>query len=91
MARLSNENYVRIAAESQGYEMNHVALREGEDFSSKPVQLILTERLDDGVRREILSGIEQMKFVDIDWKIINLKPGKSALSLSEFTVFLLIY
>ena len=75
ICRLSQSNFVKSAAEEQGYSMNHVSLTEGDDFSSKPVQLVLKDQLDAKVRLEILTGLEQIKFADFDLKVVDFAKG----------------
>ena len=66
---------VKEAAKTQGFDMDEVAVTDGPDFSCKPVQLVLTERLEDEVRREVLAGIDKMKFLELDIKVIDCDLG----------------
>ena len=62
---------IRDKARQQGFDVNFVALTEGEDFSSKPCQIFLTERLDFESRKQVLSGLNLMRHVDFAYKLIN--------------------
>ena len=51
-------------------------INDGESNSMKPAQLILTKDLDNTVRREVKSGCEQIKFTQLDMKVIDHGNGK---------------
>jgi len=42
MTYLSNVKIVNEALKEDGYELNYVAVKEGDDYSSKPLQLYFT-------------------------------------------------
>lgn len=71
IARKSHKIAIKDAAKSQGYDIENVSIKEGENYSCKPVQLILTERLDVCVCQEILDGLKKMSFANLDLKVIN--------------------
>ena len=45
------------AVEDQDYCMNHVEISEGENYSAKPAQLVLTKRIHADVAMEIRAGL----------------------------------
>ena len=67
---------VEKVASQKGYDLVNVEITDGPDFSTKPVQFVLTERLDETVRKELLAGIEKIKFADLDMKVINCHERK---------------
>lgn len=71
ITRLSYHNMVRDAVNKEGVQLQMVDTMETDNVSMKPAQLILTSRLDEDVRRELLSGLEKMKFTQLDLKVIN--------------------
>lgn len=74
---MSQTRSVRGAASSQGYDMDYVHLKEGEDYSSMPAQLFLTERIDFNVAKEIKDGLEKIKHVKLKLKLVDYsKKGK---------------
>ena len=72
----SYKNVVREGASQQGFDINIVEVREGEDYSCKPVHLVITNVIDDETNSELLTALEQIKFTQLDLKVINLS-GKS--------------
>lgn len=73
---------VRTKARADGYDVNFVAITEGDDFSTKPCQIFLTERLDQRTRDEVTKGLHLMRNVSFNYKLINkINEGKKNLSL----------
>ena len=66
---------VQKAAADMAYDVTNVPITEGDDYSLKPVQLVLTERLDKKVRAEVNAGLDSMKFVQLDMKLIDCDVG----------------
>ena len=52
-----------------------MAIREGEDYSCKPAQLVLTSSIDEATKTEIFTGLDQIKFTDLNLKVIDLSGG----------------
>ena len=71
MAVLSQSRMVRDAASSQGYKVDYVPIKEGQNYSTKPVQLYVTSRCDLSICQEILDGIDKLKFRGLELKVIN--------------------
>ena len=46
LSRESYKNVVREEASQQGFDINNVEVREGEDYSSKPAHLVITNLID---------------------------------------------
>ena len=67
----SHKFMVREAAAQQGWNMDTVAVTDGEDFSCKPVQIVLLETLDGNTRKDILNGLRQVTFANLKTKVIN--------------------
>ena len=73
----SHQDAVREAAKSQGFDITNVAVIEGDNFSTKPVQILLSANLDTEVKKEVLRGLEKIQFVDLEYKLIEEASGKS--------------
>ena len=67
---------VREEASQQSFDINNVEVREGEDCSCKPALLVITNVIDAETKSELLIALEQIKFTQLDLKVINLS-GKS--------------
>ena len=76
MSRESYKNVVREEASQQSFDINNVEVREGEDCSCKPALLVITNVIDAETKSELLIALEQIKFTQLDLKVINLS-GKS--------------
>ena len=72
----SHKSLVQKAAKEMGYEITDVSIKEGESYSTKPVQIVLSERLANVVRAEIVEGLKKMSFTELDYKLINCDDGK---------------
>ena len=46
LSRESYKNVVREEASQQGFDINNVEVREGEDYSSKPAHLVIANLID---------------------------------------------
>jgi len=68
MAYMSNVAAVNDAVKGKGFELKHVAISEGEDYSCKPLQLYMTKEINPGVANELLAGL---KNIDLEIKIID--------------------
>ena len=78
LSRDSYQKVIKEAAAKQGYELSAVKITEGEDYSIKPAQLILTNAIDVVTKDELLTALEQIKFSGLDVKLIDLSgEGKS--------------
>ena len=76
LSRESCKNVVREEASQQGFDINYVEVREGEDYSCKTVHLVIANVIDAETKSELLTALEQIKFTQFDLKVINLS-GKS--------------
>ena len=72
----SHQRAVRAAASAKGFDINGVAVTEGDDYSLKPVQIVFNNNLDEEVRSMIKSGLENMSFCGLDYKLIEDKNGE---------------
>ena len=77
----SHRESIRNAAKEKGYDIDHVSIEDGGNFSVKPVQFVLTDRIDTGVKHEIRSGLDKMQFADVDIKVIDFDSGGKSLLL----------
>ena len=86
---LSPESYkrkVREEASQQGFDINDVEVKEGEEYSCKPAHLVVTNTIDFETKSEILTALEQIKFTQLDLKGINLNEKSKSLKFSLKTV-----
>ena len=63
---------IREEASQQGFDINYVEVREGEDYSCKPANLVITNTIDAETKSELLTLLELIKFTQVDLKVINL-------------------
>ena len=77
----SYENVVRQAALEQGYEIENVDATEGTDFSCKPVQLVITKCIDCENKKELLSGLQHVRSINLHLKLIDLDPNRGIIIL----------
>jgi len=68
MTYMSNVAVINNAVKEGGYELKHVAVEEGDDYSFKPLQLYLTPNISQEVARDLLAG---MKLIDLKIKVID--------------------
>ena len=67
-----------MEASQQGFDINNVDVREGEDYSCKPAHLPVTNTVDAKTKSELLTALDQTKFMQLDLKVISLSgKGKS--------------
>ena len=76
LSRESYMNVVREEASQLGFDINNVEVREGKDYSCKLAHLVITNVIDDETKSELLIALEQIKFTQLDLKVIHLS-GKS--------------
>ena len=72
---LSHGSYkavVREEASQQGFDINNVEVREGEDHSCKPAHLVITNTINAETKSELLTALEQIKFMQLNLKAVNL-------------------
>ena len=74
LIRESYENVVCQAPLEQGHEIENVAATEGTDFSCKPAQLVITKSIDCESKKELLSGLQNVRNADLHLKLIDLDP-----------------
>ena len=53
---------VREEASQQGFDINNIEVREGEDYFYKPAHLIITNVINAEKKCELLTALEQIKF-----------------------------
>ena len=63
---------IREEASQQGFDTNYVEVREGEDYSCKRANLVITNTIDAETKSELLTLLELIKFTQVDLKVINL-------------------
>ena len=68
LSRDSYKSAVREEASQQGFDINNVEVREGEDHSCKPAHLVITNT----INAETKSELEQIKFMQLNLKAVNL-------------------
>ena len=77
ITRLSHHNMVRDAVHRQsGVVLHTVDIKEGSDYSFKPAQLVLSKNVDTEIYKEIISGLEQMRHISLDLKVIDKTNSK---------------
>ena len=69
------------AALEQGYEVENVAATEGTDFSCKPAQLVITKFIDCESKKELLSGLQNVRNTDLHLKLTDLDPNRGIIIL----------
>ena len=74
---------VKKAADLQGFSIENVETVEGSDFSVKPVQIVLNNNLDVMVKQEIKDGLQKMKFLNFDYKLIEDEESKCSYYLQN--------
>ena len=62
LSRESYKNVVREEASQQGFDINNVEVRKGEDYSCKPAHLVTTNVIRDETKSKLLTALEQIKF-----------------------------
>lgn len=56
-----------------GYdELGHISLQEGVTFSTKPCQIVFTDRLDQATYKELLASLKHLEAARLDFKLIDL-------------------
>ena len=78
----SHKNMIREEASQQGFDINNIEFRKGEDYSYKPDHLVITNVINAKTNSELLAVLEQMKFTHLDLKVINLSGKGKGLSFS---------
>ena len=58
-----------------GVHLDTVDIRETSEYSMKPVQLILTKRLDSTVANRLKEAIKDIDFCKLDLKVIDKSEG----------------
>ena len=76
-------------ASQQGFDINSVEVREDEDYSCKPIHLVITNAIDVKTKSELLATHEQIKFTQLDLKLVNLS-GKGKIWLFSLKTVLYI-
>ena len=71
LSRESYQHVIKEAAAQRGFTVENVRVREGDDFSCKPAQLIITNTIDVETKEELLIALEKIKFTGLDLKVIN--------------------
>ena len=71
LTRTSQRSVISEVALSEGHPLHEVALTDGEDFSSHPVQFIITQRIDESVKEELVFGITKVEETGINLKLIT--------------------
>ena len=69
------------AALEQGYDIENVAAAEGTAFSYKTAQLVITKFIDCESKKELLSGLQQVRNTDLHLKLIDLDPNRGIIIL----------
>ena len=72
LSRDSYKSVVREEASQQGFDINNVEVREGEDYFCKSAHLVITNTIDAETKSELLTALEQINFTQLDLKVINL-------------------
>ena len=68
---------VQEAAVRQGFAVGwQPSAVEGEDFSVKPTQLVITPQLPADVETKLMEALNHMSYCNLDMKIINKSSGK---------------
>ena len=72
---LSHSRVIKKALEEDGYDLGHVSLKEGKNYSSKPCSLFIKERMDANVADEITTGLKKMSHI-LDLKLVNTQQRR---------------
>ena len=72
LSRDSYKSAVREEASQRGFDINNVEVREGEDHSCKPAHLVITNTINAETKSELLTALEQIKFMQLNLKAVNL-------------------
>ena len=80
LSRESYKNVFREEASQQGFDINSVEVREGEDYSCKPAHLVITNVIDVEIKSELLTALEQIKLTQLDLKVIDLSGKRNGLA-----------
>ena len=59
LSRDSYKSVVREEASQQGFDINNVEVREGEDYFCKPAHFVITNTNDAETKSELLTALEQ--------------------------------
>ena len=79
---------VREAVQEEGFVVEEVSIAEGHD---KPLQIVLTEKLDFDVRNQVLEGLKKLSHVDLNYQLINLSgEGRFFHFYLDFQVMIII-
>ena len=65
----SMQHSVLEAVQKEGFDVDEVAIAEGK---GKPLQIVLTEKLDCEVRNQVLEGLKKLSHVDLNYELTNL-------------------
>ena len=72
LSRKSYRSVVREEASQHRFDISNVEVREGEDYSCKPGYLVITNTIYVETKLKLLTVLEQIKFTQLDLKVINL-------------------
>ena len=72
LSRKSYRRVVREEASQHRFDISTVEVREGEDYSCKPGYLVITNTIYVETKLKLLTVLEQIKFTQLDLKVINL-------------------
>ena len=65
----SMQRSVREAVQEEGFDVEEVSIAEGHD---KPLQIVLTKKLDFDVSNQVLEGLKKLTHVDLNYQLVNL-------------------
>ena len=87
LSQESYKNEVREEASQQGFDVNNVEVREGENHLCKPAQFVIPNVIDAETRCELLTALEQIKVTQLDLKNIKLSGKGRGLVFSFKNAF----
>ena len=88
ITRLSHHRMVQQAvADETGVHLPTVDIRETANYSMKPVQLILTDKLDSTVAARLKNAFREIGFIKLDLKIIDKSRGMYNILHSSINFF----
>ena len=87
LSRESYKNMIREEAPQHGFDKYKLEFREGEEYSCKPGHLVILNLIDAETNSELLTALEQIKFTQLDLKLITLSGEGKGLAFFFINCF----
>ena len=75
---LSKDSFKKAIGEAaleQGFHVENISISENDENICKPAQLVLTKYIDQVTKSEVVKGLDQIKFVDLDMNFTDLSTS----------------